>query len=275
MGYWLQLDELHLVTTMVATATVVLLVNVVTGQLSWRVENNSALIQALCSGSTAWTLALTAANILMMANRLQQYSVARPHGAYERLSGIIASLALVILFWLGLGVEGDPEHVSLMCLALETSAAWDGQLFGTPALGGSSRPSIAPASIALVSVVLIGLCIASVAAACVPGRDPFGWNEKQRERYIYGAELLGAVLVWHLRLTVPHWFDGFLQRYWTLLTLALAYLGVGMSEYFRRTKQTVLIHPLQRTGVLLAIVPLAGIRYRPRFFVVVMRQPGW
>lgn len=137
-------------------------------------------------------------------------------------------------------------------IGVETFQSWNGQ----------SVP-ISSISIGLVAAVLLGLSSASVAAACVPGRDPLGWNEREKERYIYAAELLTAVLVWHLRLTIPHWFDGFLARYWTLVTVGLAYLGVGLSEYFRRTKQRVLIEPLQRTGILLAVVPLISIWLGP------------
>ncbi|QEH34675.1 hypothetical protein OJF2_32160 [Aquisphaera giovannonii] len=98
---------------------------------------------------------------------------------------------------------------------------------------------------------------AAIVAAVVPGRDPLGLSERGRTAYVYGAEALLAVLVLHLKLSMPWLFGGFLARYMSLILLGVAFLGVGLSELFRRQGRRVLAEPLERTGVFLPFVPLA------------------
>jgi len=92
----------------------------------------------------------------------------------------------------------------------------------------------------------------------VPGRDPLGLTERGRTAYVYGAEGLLAVLILHLRLTMPWLFGGFFAQFWPLILLGVAFLGVGLSELFRRQGRRVLSEPLERTGVLLPVLPLAS-----------------
>src|SRR5581483_11495162 len=61
-----------------------------------------------------------------------------------------------------------------------------------------------------------------------------------------------------LRLTMPWLFTGFFARYRPLIVVGVAYLGVGLSELFRRQGRRVLAEPLERTGALLPALPLLG-----------------
>ena len=70
--------------------------------------------------------------------------------------------------------------------------------------------------------------------------------------------MLLAVLFLHLRLTMPWLFGGFFSQFWPLILLGIAFLGVGLSELFRRQGRMVLAEPLERTGVLLPVLPLAS-----------------
>jgi hypothetical protein len=120
---------------------------------------------------------------------------------------------------------------------------------------GRLVPMSAGAIAAVIGTLMAGGALALVAAV-VPGQDPLGLSERGRTAYVYGCEVLGAVLVAHLRLTLPWLFTGFFTRHWPLIALALAYLGVGLGELFRRQGRLVLAEPLERTGALLPILPL-------------------
>ena len=77
-------------------------------------------------------------------------------------------------------------------------------------------------------------------------------------RYVYGAEVMLALLFLHIRLTMPWLFTGFIERYWPLIVMLIAYFGVVTSEALRRRKLLVLAQPLQRTGAFLPLLPVLG-----------------
>ena len=113
-------------------------------------------------------------------------------------------------------------------------------------------------AVLLVAATFLTAAVAALIAAVVPGRDPLGLTERGRTAYVYGAEVLLAVLFLHLRLTMPWLFGGFFTQFWPLILLGIAFLGVGLSELFRRQGRWVLAEPLERTGVLLPVLPLAS-----------------
>jgi len=113
-------------------------------------------------------------------------------------------------------------------------------------------------SIIVVSAVLLDLILTSLAFAVWPGRDPFGLSEQDRMRYVYAAEALLALLFIHLRLSMPRRLGGPFHSYWPLTVMVIAFLGVGLSELFRRQGRLVLAEPLERTGVLLPLLPVLG-----------------
>lgn len=125
------------------------------------------------------------------------------------------------------------------------------------------RTPMAFAAVVVVAVALLGLIGAGISFAVVPGRDPFGLSERGRTAYVYGAEVLLVLLFVHLRLNVPELFRGFLGQYWTFIVMAIAFLGVGLSEFFERRGWRVLARPLQRTGVFLPLLPLLAFWLRP------------
>ena len=121
-------------------------------------------------------------------------------------------------------------------------------------LGGDVAMS-APA-VAAVVAVLAGAVVAALVAALVPGGDPLGLPERRRTLYVYGSEALLAAIVLHARLALPWLFTPFFARYWPLILLGVAFLGVGLSELFRRQGRRVLAEPLERTGAFLPALPL-------------------
>jgi hypothetical protein len=110
-----------------------------------------------------------------------------------------------------------------------------------------------------ILAVALGLALLIVAAfrfAVVPAREPFGLSETGRTLYVYGAELLAVLLLAHLRLNVPDLFPSFVGKYWPLVIMGIAFVGVGVGEWFERRGSRVLGEPLRRTGVFLPLLPL-------------------
>src|ERR1044071_4274931 len=77
-------------------------------------------------------------------------------------------------------------------------------------------------------------------------------------RYVYVAEVMLALLFLHVRLTMPWLFTGFIERYWPLVVMLIAYFGVTTSEALKRRKLLVLAQPLERTGAFLPLLPVLG-----------------
>ncbi len=117
---------------------------------------------------------------------------------------------------------------------------------------------IAPAALVAVIVALAGLAVAALVAALVPGRDPLGLTERGRTLYVYLAEGLGALLFLHIRVTMDWLFTGWFLRFWPLVVMAIAFLGVGLGEVFQRRKQRVLSEPLETTGAILPLLSALG-----------------
>jgi hypothetical protein len=118
-------------------------------------------------------------------------------------------------------------------------------------------PIATPALIAVI-VALVGLAVAALAAALLPGRDPFGLSERGRTIYVYIAEGLAALLFLHIRVTMPWLFSGWFLQFWPLVVMAIAFVGVGLSEVFARRKQRVLSEPFETTGAILPLLPAVG-----------------
>jgi hypothetical protein len=114
-----------------------------------------------------------------------------------------------------------------------------------------------------ISLIAIGLTLVATVVTCVlfalsPNHDPLSLAEHKRTRYVYAGEVMLALLFLHVRLTMPWLFTGFIERYWPLIVMVIAYFGVIASEALRRNKLFVLAHPLERTGAFLPLLPVLG-----------------
>jgi hypothetical protein len=109
-----------------------------------------------------------------------------------------------------------------------------------------------------IGAALVGLAIAALAAALLPGRDPLGLSERGRTVYVYAAEGLAALLFLHIRVTMPWLFRGWFIQFWPLVVMVIAFVGVGLGEVFQRRQKRVLSEPLNNTGVLLPLLPVIG-----------------
>ncbi len=117
---------------------------------------------------------------------------------------------------------------------------------------------IHPASLVAIGVTLVAAVVIGVLFALSPSHDPLSLSERGRMRYVYAAEVMLALLFLHIRLTMPWLFTGFIERYWPLAIMVIAYFGVVTSEALRRRELLVLAQPLERTGVFLPMLPVLG-----------------
>ncbi len=112
-------------------------------------------------------------------------------------------------------------------------------------------------ALAIIAIALAAQASAALAAAVLPGRDPLRLSERGRMNYVYASEVLFAVLMLHIRLTMPWLFHGFFARYWPIIAMVMAFVWVGVGQGLRR-RWRVLGEPLETTGALLPIAPLVG-----------------
>jgi len=114
-----------------------------------------------------------------------------------------------------------------------------------------------------VTAAMVALIVAAIGFALAPALEPFRLSERGRTSYVYAAEVLLALTFVHLRLAAPELFTGRLEQYWTFAILAIAFVGAAAGEGLRRLGVGVLAEPLERTGVLLPIVPVLAFWARP------------
>jgi hypothetical protein len=117
---------------------------------------------------------------------------------------------------------------------------------------------INPLSLSAIGLTLFISVVICVWFAISPNHDPLSLSERGRMRYVYAAEALLTLLFLHVRLTMPWLFTGFIERYWPLVVMSIAFFGVVTSEALRRAGVLVLAKPLQRSGAFLPLLPVLG-----------------
>lgn len=172
------------------------------------------------------------------------------------LMGMVYGYALIK--WIGLSERWCEAALSLMPYLLGTAAVGVGVvLFSEWSMGYEAlHLKMSFAAIVCIVVALIASMAASLAAALITGRDPFGMTERGRTAYVYVSEGLLILLVMHMRLTMPWLFGGWVQAIWPLMIIGLAFVGLGGSEWSKRSKFRVLSEPLEKSGMALPILPL-------------------
>ena len=180
--------------------------------------------------------------------------------SYASLSMAVMSVAygFGLIKWLGLSQRWRIAALPLMPYLVGAAAILVGWiLFSEWSLGfEATMTRMSAAAIACVLVALAASMVTCIAAALIPGNDPFGLSERGRTAYVYISEALLVMLIMHMRLTMPWLFGGWVQSVWPLLMVGLAFVGLGVSEWAKRNKRGVLAEPLERTGMLLPMLPL-------------------
>jgi hypothetical protein len=174
------------------------------------------------------------------------------------LTLIGATYGFGLIKWMGLKAEWEKASRLILpwivvvaisgciaCIAMEyQQAGWEGSV---------NFPWYPTVCIALSLIIALVLCIS---AALLPGRDPLGLSEKDREWYVYTAQVVFVLLVIHLRLAIPWLFSGVLQRVWPLLLMGLGFGGMAVAEWAERRGWKVLVQPLRNSGMLLPLLPI-------------------
>jgi hypothetical protein len=117
---------------------------------------------------------------------------------------------------------------------------------------------IHPLALITIGLTLLAAVVISVLFALSPDHDPLGLTERGRMKYVYAGEVMLALLFLHIRLTMPWLFTGFIERYWPLVVMLIAYFGVVTSEALRRRQLLVLAQPLERSGAFVPLIPVLG-----------------
>ncbi|HEY0764940.1 MAG TPA: hypothetical protein VGD61_21355 [Pyrinomonadaceae bacterium] len=117
---------------------------------------------------------------------------------------------------------------------------------------------IHPLALVTIALTLGAAIVISVLFALSPNHDPLSLSERGRMKYVYAGEVMLALLFLHIRLTMPWLFTGFIERYWPMVVVLVAYFGVITSEALRRRKLLVLSEPLNRTGAFIPLLPVLG-----------------
>lgn len=155
--------------------------------------------------------------------------------------------------WPLAAVRATPWVVLTMATCLVLVLGQEAALFAQ-----HNAVQVTSGEIGCVAAALLALFAAALAAALLPGRDPFDFSETGRMAYVYAAEVVLALLFLHVRVTLPWLFSGRFLAYWPLIVMGIAFLGVGLGEWFGRRRQNVLAKPLERTGALLPLLPVLG-----------------
>src|SRR5581483_2376031 len=125
------------------------------------------------------------------------------------------------------------------------------------------RTPMAWPAVVVVALTLAVLIADALGFAVAARRDPLGLSERGRTLYVWAAEVLLVLTLVHLRLNIPDLLPTYFRERWPLVIMAVAFVGVGLAEWFERRGLRVLAEPLRRTGVFLPLLPIAAYLLRP------------
>ena len=120
-----------------------------------------------------------------------------------------------------------------------------------------------PAAVFAMLLGIVALIVLAIRFALRRDFDPLDMRDSRRTAYVYLAEILIVLFFTQIRFNVPELFRSTAVRYWTFAVMALAFVGIGLAEFFERRKTDVLAGPLRRTGVLLPLIPLLAFWAKP------------
>lgn len=172
------------------------------------------------------------------------------------LTGALYAFGLIKWFggkqeWEQASLILTPWLVALAILAGTTAVVMEYEQIGFT--GTSTIPWYPAICLILSFTVSILLCLA---AALLPGKDPLGSSERDKQGYVYAVQAILVLLVIHLRITMPFLFSGWLQSVWPLVIVGLGFAGVGFAEWSERRGWRVLSNPLRNSGSLLPLLPI-------------------
>ena len=161
--------------------------------------------------------------------------------------------------WIDCGKRSSPALAAAAALALAAV------LVQECLLDVAVEAAMARWAIALVIAVPAVLAAACIVLAVRPQWDPLDLGERERQAYVYAAEILAAALLLHVRLAMPWLFHEWVRPYWMFVAMGAAFVGAGLSEWFHRRKTPVLAQPLLLTALWLPLLPAIGFWFMPDY----------
>ncbi|MCO8125432.1 hypothetical protein NHH03_27080 [Stieleria sp. TO1_6] len=89
-------------------------------------------------------------------------------------------------------------------------------------------------------------------------REAWKLTDLHRSGLVIAAQLFGGLTWFHLFLCKNPLADLGLRAYWPYVVMALSFASVGITEWARRRRDTVLAETLKRTALFLPLVPVIG-----------------
>ncbi len=110
-----------------------------------------------------------------------------------------------------------------------------------------------------VAFAVIGMIIGLLVIAVRPENDPFSLSPGGRTTYVYVAQVVAALLVMHLFLTMPFLFRLGIRDYWPYAVMVASFGGVGLASWLGRRDLSVLGNPFFNTAAILPAAVAIGI----------------
>ena len=107
---------------------------------------------------------------------------------------------------------------------------------------------------AAVAVVVISMILGLLAIAVLPQHDPLSLSIEYRRGYVYAAQVVGAMLIGHLYLSMPFLFQLGIKQYWPYIAMLLSFGGVGLARLLRKRDLEVLGQPIFHSAAVLPVV---------------------
>ncbi len=108
---------------------------------------------------------------------------------------------------------------------------------------------------AAVAIALVLMTVGLVVMAVNPNYDPLSASTSVRKMYVYAAQVVAALLVLHLWLTVPLAVSVRPLQVLAVILIAVSFAGAGLAELFRRRDIEVLADPLGTSGIVVSFLP--------------------
>jgi hypothetical protein len=114
-----------------------------------------------------------------------------------------------------------------------------------------------------IGLAVIGTWIAMAWRLLAIATHPVGYEAAlsigQRQAAFYGFEGTLFAIAIALRAHFPDWFGNWLTQWWPILVYLAAMASIVMGKFWLNSDRSILRDPIERTTVLLPIVPLVGI----------------
>ena len=160
--------------------------------------------------------------------------------------------------WIARGRQALPALAAVTLLMIAAAFAQEAWAFKLP-----EGAAVMPWARAILAAALAGLVAGCICFAVFPNWDPLKQTDRQRQMYVYAAEIVCLGIGYHVRFTMPWLFRGLFHEYWMFLVMGMAFAWAGLSEWFRRRQLPVLSEPIERTCLLLPLLPAVGFWFMP------------